>query len=477
MTARDVDPRVGQVIADRYRIVRRLGQGGMGTVYEALHLQLRARRAVKFVRMDGGNPRDAMARFQREALAAGGLQHENIALVFDVGLDDGGVPYLVMEYLEGKSLSALLAEDGPLPVLRAVDIAIQVCTGLEAVHAQGVVHRDLKPDNLFVCRRVDGRDLVKILDFGIAKLDGGEGTVTQTGTAIGTPSYMAPEQARGLKDLDGRVDVHAVGVILYELLSGAKPHPGDNYNAILTHILMDAPEPLASRRAGLPAGLSEVIHRAMARRADDRFPTARALSEALMPFAGAAVSAFAVGGMLAVAGPLGETRPAPVEGAKAPDADEAFTVPLARAPGAEAVPPASPAQGRATSRRGLRVAALLAIGAGVAGVSVAAWAWRSKAPSGPDPALSGSTAASVPSDSSPVGDAGAPAAQTPELPSTAASAGSKPVSGPIATGRPSGQRPDKPKGSAEAGRTPPPPPSTATVTQKPGAAIGENPFK
>jgi serine/threonine-protein kinase len=219
---------------------------------------------------------------------------------------------LVMEYLDGEDLAHLLVRGGPLPVPRAAYIIIQACRGLAAAHARGIVHRDLKPENLFICKRNDGSDLVKVLDFGIAKLHTGPvGTgLTQTGTTMGTPFYMSLEQARGAKEVDHRTDIYALGVILYEILSGTKPHPGESYNEILYHVISKEPAPLDGTRPGLPPGLSAVVHRAMAREVEDRYASAADLTAALIPFAGRAVTPLrSQVGMAAV---LGETMNSPV---------------------------------------------------------------------------------------------------------------------------------------------------------------------
>ncbi len=181
---------------------------------------------------------------------------------------------------------------GPLPVPRATYIMIQACRGLVAAHERGIIHRDLKPENLFICKRNDGSDLVKVLDFGIAKLHvGGDGTgLTHTGATMGTPFYMSLEQARGAKEVDHRTDIYSCGVILYEILTGAKPHPGESYNEILYHVISNEPAPLDSVRAGMPPGLAAVVHKAMAREAEDRYVSVVDLMEALIPFAGRAVT-------------------------------------------------------------------------------------------------------------------------------------------------------------------------------------------
>ena len=289
MTVGASGPAVGALVGGKYRIVRLLAQGGMGVVYEAHHAVVRRRFAIKFLRRDLALRREILTRFQREAEAAGALENENVAAAIDFGISDDGMPYIVMEYLVGESVGALLEREGRLPVARACDLVAQACRGVEAAHAAGIVHRDLKPHNLFLCRREDGTDLVKVLDFGVAKLQAIEASsaATDTGTLLGTAAYMSPEQARGEKLVDQRADVYALGAILYELLSQQKPHPGDSQNAILHHIATQPAVPLDSVRAGgWPAELVDVIGRALASDPGARPQTAAALATALAPFAG-----------------------------------------------------------------------------------------------------------------------------------------------------------------------------------------------
>jgi tRNA A-37 threonylcarbamoyl transferase component Bud32 len=281
--------RVGKLVGGKYRLVRLVGSGGMGEVYEAHHAAIGRRFAIKFLHPLLAGNGEAVVRFQREAQAAGGLENENIAAVVDMGTAEDRTPFLVMEYLDGEDLGRLLVRSGPLSAPRATYITIQVCRGLSAAHARDIVHRDLKPENLFICKRNDGSDQVKILDFGIAKLHASTG-LTQTGTTMGTPFYMSPEQARGAKEVDPRTDIYSLGVILYEMLSGAKPHPGDSYNEILYHVLTQEPTALDGMRPGLPLGLSGVVHRAMAYEAMNRFVSAADFTTALIPFAGRAVT-------------------------------------------------------------------------------------------------------------------------------------------------------------------------------------------
>jgi eukaryotic-like serine/threonine-protein kinase len=285
------ESRFGQVIAEKYRILRLLGRGGMGEVYEARHVVVGRRFALKFLHGHLARGRDSLSRFMREAQAAGALDSEHIAAVLDFDTAADGSPFLVMEYLAGESLAALLKREGRLPVPRAIAILTQVCSGLAVAHRAGIVHRDLKPDNLFVTQPPNGTESIKILDFGIAKLSdpGTDGAITSSGAILGTPYYMAPEQARGEKSVDFRADIHALGVIAYELLSGQKPHPGDGYNAILAHILTQPIIPLATLRSGLEPSLVAVIERALASEPARRQSSITELGNELSRFAGRAL--------------------------------------------------------------------------------------------------------------------------------------------------------------------------------------------
>jgi eukaryotic-like serine/threonine-protein kinase len=280
------DARLGSTVGGKYRIARFLAEGGMGKVYEAQHLVVKRRFAVKFLRSELVRRRDVLARFTLEAESAGALESENIAAALDFGMTNEGDPYIVMEYLDGIALGGLLSVLGPLPFERAVDLVVQACAGMQQAHDAGVLHRDLKPQNLFVCRRSDATDLVKIVDFGVAKLlDGAASGVTGTGGMVGTPSYMSPEQARGEPNIDRRADVYALGVILYELISGRTPHPGESYNAVIHHISTQPPLPIETGGRDLPVGLIEIVQRALHSNPERRQASAADFARELMPFA------------------------------------------------------------------------------------------------------------------------------------------------------------------------------------------------
>ena len=273
------DPLVGQVVAERFRVVRRLGSGGMGTVYEAEHTFIKKRVALKLLRGEITSNPEAVARFQREALAASTIGHENIVAIDDFGRLPDGQVYLTMEYLDGEPLNAVIARS-PMPVPQVLDVAMQVCDGLAVAHEAGIVHRDMKPENLFL---VDGLSRVKILDFGIAKVSSSEKdtNLTKTGAVFGTPNYMSPEQALGRK-VDHRTDIYSLGVILYEMLCGQVPFQSESFLAVLTQHVTATPAPpseVATRP--FPDELEQVVLRAMAKDEQERFESVRELRAAL----------------------------------------------------------------------------------------------------------------------------------------------------------------------------------------------------
>ncbi len=273
---------VGQTVG-RYRVLELLGGGGMGEVYRALHIGLDREVAIKRLR-HGAQNENALTRFRREARAAAATGHEHIVDVLDLGVDRGS-PFLVMELLAGEPLSTRLARESPLTVSVACQLVTQILKALVAVHERGIVHRDLKPDNVFITKR-DGLDFVKVLDFGVSKfVVDPETTLTRTGTLMGTPRYMSPEQARGVRDVDHRVDLYACGVILYECLAGHPPFDdSENYNALLHAILASDP-PHLTLVADVDPGLARQVHRALSRDPDDRFETAVDMLKALALYA------------------------------------------------------------------------------------------------------------------------------------------------------------------------------------------------
>jgi serine/threonine protein kinase len=267
---------VGHILDGRYRIIRKIGEGGMGEVYAAEHVHIEKRFAIKLLRQEIVSNPEAVTRFRQEARSSSSIGHRNIIAIEDFGqLADGRI-YMCMELLNGAALNDMITQ--PMGVDRLLNILIQTGHGLAAAHAKGIVHRDMKPENVFVTIGPNGEDVPKLLDFGIAKVAGNDGQnhLTRTGTIFGTPFYMAPEQALG-NPVDARTDIYAVGVIMYECFAGSLPFQGDSFMGILTqHITVD-PEPVAQRaaKAGrqLPPGLADVIMCCMQKNPAQRFST------------------------------------------------------------------------------------------------------------------------------------------------------------------------------------------------------------
>ncbi len=279
-------PKLGDVIAGKYRLDKVAGEGGMGLVYAAHHLVLDQRVAVKILLPDAASADGVLERFAREAQAAARIQSEHVARVMDAGSLDTGAPFLVMEYLEGCDLQELIELGGRLKVDEVADYLLQALEAVAHAHAVGIVHRDLKPANLFLACRPDGGNAIKILDFGISKTK--KATPDEkvlTGHAVlGSPVYMSPEQLRNAKEIDGRADLWSLGIVAYEMLTGTVPFDGDGVGEIFAAILEQDPVPPHERNPLIPVGLSEVILRCLRRNPDERYPDAAALSAALAPF-------------------------------------------------------------------------------------------------------------------------------------------------------------------------------------------------
>jgi serine/threonine-protein kinase len=272
----------GQVLAGKLRIVRQLGMGGMGAVYEVEHELTRHRRALKLLHPQMAGIPSVVERFLREASAAGRIGNRHIVETFDAGLLDSGEPYIVMELLTGKTLAEVLEQRGPLPLERACDVLAQACDAVSAAHAAGIVHRDLKPENLFLA----GPDLsfVKILDFGVSKFDAattGVNGLTVEGSPLGTPYYMSPEQVRGEKSIDARADVYALGVLFYECLTGRKPFVADTLPHLAVLIYQGKYATPSEVRHGLPPAADVVVSRAMASDRGERYGSAAELAAAV----------------------------------------------------------------------------------------------------------------------------------------------------------------------------------------------------
>jgi eukaryotic-like serine/threonine-protein kinase len=365
---------VGRVLDGRYRIEAELGAGGAGVVYRAEHLQLGRAVAVKLLHSEFGGSQNQVLRFEREARTLAALSHPHIVTVTDYGACDG-VPYLVMELLEGRTLQDLLREEGALPPARAFGILRETLRALAYAHGQGLVHRDLKPGNIFLQALPDAPDHVRILDFGLAKVFAGDSAeqgpvLTRTGAVFGTPAYMAPEQASG-DAVDASTDVYAAGVVLFEMLAGHRPFSGNMGELLKHHLLTPVPalHQVHPERVASPE-LGAFLNRAMGKRRGDRFPDAGAMLEALEALP-----------MPAIVGP--GSKPSQRRAAK-----EAATVPAGPTPAAAATeetkpsrpshpaptPPAFPSPperpGRLASALGLGAVLLVS-----AGIGAAVWGW------------------------------------------------------------------------------------------------------
>jgi len=273
----------GSLLAGKYEILRSVGEGGMGVVYEALHQRLGERVAIKLLREQDRQSPEIVARFEREARMAAKLKSANVARIHDVDTLPDGTPFIVMEFLEGHDLDAELAQRAPLPTLEGVGYVLQACSAVQEAHERGIIHRDLKPHNLFLCGQGKDRK-VKLLDFGISKLSEADSSVTATRSALGTPLYMSPEQIRSSRRADARSDIWSLGVILYEVLTGTTPFTGESPTAVVAAITADPVRSPRELRSELPDGLVEIMMRALEKDPDRRFQTVRDLAEALAPY-------------------------------------------------------------------------------------------------------------------------------------------------------------------------------------------------
>jgi serine/threonine-protein kinase len=287
------DPMVGRRV-HKYQIVRLIGRGGMGMVYEGLNTDIGKRVAMKFVDRELAKNTEAVARFQREAKAASAVESAHIVQIFDAGVTEDGLPFLVMELLRGEDLGCRIERLGRLDLPEALHITAQILRGLNRAHEAGIVHRDLKPDNIFLVDRDDDASFAKILDFGISKVEQRDDVPTQTltrqGTVLGTPYYMSPEQAQGLPDVDGRTDLWSVGAILYECLTGRSPHRGRSYEQVIVSICMNDADDVRVHNPGVSEPVAQVIARALQRDRSQRFASAQAFQGALASASGGLVA-------------------------------------------------------------------------------------------------------------------------------------------------------------------------------------------
>lgn len=455
----------GDLLAGKYRVERVLGAGGMGVVVAALHLELEERVAVKFLLPEFAENDNAAKRFMREARAAARIKSEYVARVIDVGRLESGAPYMVMEYLEGRDLSALVST-GPLAIDDSADYVIQACHAMAEAHAAGIVHRDLKPANLFLAQRPDGTRVIKVLDFGISKGAAGgdlpEASLTKTSTMMGSPYYMSPEQMRSARDVDHRTDIWSLGVILFELLSGRPPFQGDSLPGLLTSIMTDSPPSLVGLRPDVPVELEQVVLRCLRKSRDDRLPDVGALTRALLPF-GSRRSRYTAERVLKLTGSL-EGLPASLPPAVELGETVATGGP-APAIGAQTATNWAETRGESAAKQAKRRfvwgGAALAL---VLGVASAAWFWKPSAEvahaSAPTPSanvlaaprLLPSAPAALPAPSA----APASAVSLPALPATESSAASAQVPKPVASAVERVQRA----------------PKRASVSESPAKAVG-----
>jgi serine/threonine-protein kinase len=318
----------GALLAGKYRLEKIIGHGGMGSVWAATHVGIEQRVAIKIVSPQYARQPDIRRRFDVEAKASVRLKSRYVVQVFDNGELDDGTPYLVMELLEGESLAARLKHLGPVPVADAARILVHVGKALHKAHELGIVHRDIKPENVFLSRSTDDDGYIaKVLDFGIAKMaTTGEGSTTRTGSLLGTPMYMSPEQARGLKTVDRRTDVYSLGLVTYAMLTGRPAVMGDSYGDIILKICTQPLPPITAAAPWVPKPVDEWLFRACAKEPGDRFASANELVDAFC------VAANVQGGTAGAAGPIGVP---PVW--SQPSSQQTRQPPMVQYPGAPAV--------------------------------------------------------------------------------------------------------------------------------------------
>ncbi|HEY6459038.1 MAG TPA: serine/threonine-protein kinase [Polyangiaceae bacterium] len=282
-------PRAGDLIAGKYVVDGKCGRGGLAVVLSATHPQLDQRVAIKMLLPQWADNPAVIERFLREGRAATHVKSEHVVRVFDVGRLDGGAPYLVLEYLEGCTLEEILVRNGPVPVPTAVEWLLQAAEAIGEAHTYGIVHRDLKPANLFLTARADGSPCVKVIDFGLSKLTdplltGANPGITRPNDIMGSPRYMAPEQLCASRDVDARADLWAMGVVLYELLTGRPPFDGLTSVAVCTDVMLREPAPPSSLRPGIPPEVDAIVLRCLRKNKDQRFAHVAELARALAPF-------------------------------------------------------------------------------------------------------------------------------------------------------------------------------------------------
>ncbi len=383
----------GEILAEKYRVERVLGEGGMGVVVAAMHIELDQRVALKFLLPEALAHPAIIDRFAREARAAAKIRSQHVARVIDTGKMANGAPFMVMEYLQGKDLSQLLTANGPFPIETAVDYVLQAIEALAEAHNAGIVHRDLKPANLFLAEQPDRRSIIKLLDFGISKVhDPSTAPLTHTSAIMGSPNYMCPEQLVATKNVDMRADIWALGVVLYELIGGKVPFVAETMPEIIGLILQNKPLSISAHRPEIPPALEQAIMKCLSSDRESRFANVAELASALAPFSVDPQRASQSVGRISRV--LGEENHAPAPSMAPPSLATDDTLPLgAERPNVAPVQTQSGVSGTvpppARSRQLVFVGGAVLIGVVVAGAFV------SSRGHGPDEARSGSGAALV----------------------------------------------------------------------------------
>ncbi len=448
----------GDILAGKYEVIRVIGAGGMGVVVEARHLQLDQRVALKFLLVDEHPSEDAVGRFLREGRAAAQIKGEHVARVSDVGTLEDGAPFIVMEYLEGEDLSEVLAKRGVLGVREAADYVLQACEAIAEAHALGIIHRDLKPANLFLTRRADGSPLVKVLDFGISKIDNDPRNISLTAStgAVGSPQYMSPEQMRSAKHVDRRTDIWSLGAILFELLTGKPPFEADSLIALCTLVATREAPLLRALREEVPEDLERMVSRCLQKDPDKRYQSLAEMAVDLAPF-GSRASQTSARRIVTILSEAGLAGSAPLLSESDGDAH----LPL---PPNSSVD--SSAQWQGPRGKLTRSAVVMTIVGGIAGVAFSVALWKGRSTVEGTVLRADSATLSAPSVVMPAPDAGVDAsseatwvavsASAPEVPSASASAREE-------AAPPGKRRAVMARDSAPSPTKPPPPPDTGKL--------------
>jgi eukaryotic-like serine/threonine-protein kinase len=461
--------RPGDVLAGKYRVERVLGVGGMGVVVAAHHLGLNETVALKFLLPEALGSPDAVARFLREAQAAVKIKSEHVASIKDVGTLPNGAPFMVMEYLDGSDLADWIKQRGALPIEQAVEFVIQACVAVAEAHGLRIIHRDLKPANLFCLRRADGQLSIKVLDFGISKMTDPTGSgmaMTRTTAMMGTPLYVSPEQMRSAKDVDERTDIWALGVILFELMTGRPPFLAESIMELAAKIVTESPPSLRTLRPDAPEGLEAAIFKCLEKDRALRYRNVGELALAIVPFAPKRAKPLVerISGIIQAAGLSGS----PVEVPRSPTIDATLPAEGTLQPTGRTTLGATKGKSAVLSR-GFAGAVLATVG-----ITLAIYAWRGgthrDAEGKNAPAQPASTTVVTPSTPTKAPEAPLPAATSQGLPVPA-------VATVAATASDASSRPQSPASAARsgAGHGPPPAPGTPVANQTSPPPAGEPP--